>query len=195
MVNSPYGGLAWSNGTVAPGSLSTDPSLGNEYEIGVENGRASWAGFGAGFNVSNESNQREGGPGSNVRCTTPFAISVTYSGGIILVAPLLGQGNLSEARESDTLNLTLSPSHLELYILNEFTSANAPNVSTCGGLATSRWANSAGFATVVPVVIDRAITNVPYIFPFAGSFHYWFPPNFGTWQIDNLSAPGGPGGG
>jgi len=31
--------------------------------------------------------------------------------------------------------------------------------------------------------------------PFTEQYHYSFPANFGTWQVDNLSAPGGSGGG
>ncbi|MGC2034334.1 MAG: hypothetical protein WA761_02675 [Thermoplasmata archaeon] len=37
--------------------------------------------------------------------------------------------------------------------------------------------------------------SVPYVLPFTEQYTYTFPANFGTWQVDNLSAPGGPGGG
>jgi hypothetical protein len=46
-----------------------------------------------------------------------------------------------------------------------------------------------------PVSLSDRTVQVPFIIPVTESYHYTFPANFGIWEVDNLSAPGGPGGG
>jgi len=195
MANSPYGGVVWANASIPQGPFLDSPEAPNWYEIGLTNGSAAWAGFGAEFNVTPRSNQSVLGPGLGTPCSTPFQISPTFWGGIVLGGPLLGSGNMSDVKEPSTLNAYIPPSTVELGISDGYSVANHDAVSTCGGGAVWRWANSTGFTATVPVMSGGSLTQETFAFPFFDSFHYWFPANYGVWQIDNLSAPGGPGGG
>ena len=195
MENSPYGGIVWANGTVPMGALAYPAGYSNGYEIGVKNGSAAWAGFGGEFNVTPVENQTEFGPGANTPCAAPFSVSVSYWGGTVLGGPLLGQGNRSDANETGTLNATIPPSTEQLGISNRFLSANGPSVSTCGTNAKSEWVNSTALSVTVPVTTGQLVLEQPFTFQFQENFHYLFPGNFGTWEVDNLTAPGGPGGG
>jgi hypothetical protein len=89
---------------------------------------------------------------------------------------------------------------------NAFTVDNQGQISTCG--AGARWANltthnftfEVSFSTAKGTLdFNESIYSAYGVSPppwnYTASFSYWFPANFGTWQLDNLSAPGGPGGG
>lgn len=195
MANSPYGGKVWANATVPPGPFLDSPEAPNLYEIFPKNGSAAWAGFGGEFNVTPQENQSRLGPGSNAPCSAPFDIAPTFWGDLAGGIPLLGEGNMTDAPEPTTLGATIPPSTVELGISNGFSAANHDAISTCGSGATSKWTDSASFITSVPISSGAVVTDESYAFPFLETFHYWFPANFGTWQVDNLSAPGGPGGG
>ena len=195
LANSPYGGKAWANATIPRGPFLTSPEAPNLYEIGQMNGSAAWAGFGGEFNVTAQENQSRLGPGSNSPCSTPFDIVPTFWGAIALGIALLGPGNTTDAFEPTTLGATIQPSTVELGISNGFHTANHNAISTCGLGAASGWANSSELTASIPISTEGSVTEESYAFPFSDAFHYWFPANFGTWQIDNLSAPGGPGGG
>jgi hypothetical protein len=194
LLNSPYGGKAYGNGTVPPGPLST-PGEGTLYGVGEANGDAAWAGFRAEINVSSVENQTVWGPGNDVRCSTPYSISVQYWGGGVLGETLLGEGNISDSQEPTSLNHWTYPGDVNLTITNGFVGSNFRNISTCGKAAASSFTNSTQFEVRVPVTISGIQYSLPYVLPIQESFHYLFPANFGTWQVDNFSAPGGPGGG
>lgn len=195
MANSPYGGMVWANGTVPSGPFRNSPAAPYLYGIYPRDGSAAWAGFGAEFNVTSQGNQTRLGPGSNTPCSAPYQIAPTFWGDISLGISLLGEGNTTDANEPTSLGGYIPPSTAELGILNGFSLANHDPVSTCGSGAASRWTNSTSFVATVPIASGASLANESYTFPFFDSFHYWFPANSGTWQVDNLSAPGGPGGG
>lgn len=195
MVNSPYGGAGWANATVQPGPFSNPPGFGNGYEIGSANGSAVWDGFGAEFNVTTLENLSSAGLGLDTPCLDPYQIAPSFWGDSILDAPLLGKGNTTDASEPTTLGLTISPYGEQLVISNGFTVANHAPVSTCGAGPASHWANSTVVNTLVPITLGGRLTYQKLALPFLESFRYAFPADFGTWQVDNLSAPGGPGGG
>jgi hypothetical protein len=194
IVNSPYGGRAWGNGTVPPGPLSGS-DLSTVFAGGAANGSAIWSGFRAEVNVSREENQTQWGPGSDRRCTTPFSLSVRYWGGYVLGAPILGQGNTSDSHEPTSLGYWTYPGDVNLTIANGFVGSNSGPVSTCGTVSSSNFTGSVQFVVRIPVTSGGLNYSVPYLLPIQETFHYWFPGNFGRWQIDDLSAPGGPGGG
>jgi len=194
MINSPYGGQAFGNATVPPGPLSV-PGEGTIYGTGEANGSAAWAGFRAEINVSSAENQTVWGPGQDARCTSPFYVSVRYWGGAVLGGPLLGEGNVSDSQEPTSLGHWTYPGDVNLTVSNGFYGNNSPSISTCGRAIASNSASSSQFEVRVPVTIGGSQYNLPYVLPVQETFHYWFPANFGTWQVDNLSAPGGPGGG
>src|SRR5271157_1934275 len=186
MINSPYGGEGFGNGTVPPGPLST-PGLGTTYGTGEANGSAAWAGFRAESNVSSVQNLTVWGPGQHVRCASPFYVSVRYWGGAVLGGPLLGEGNVSDSQEPTSLGHWTYPGDVNLTVSNGFYGNNSPSISTCGRAIASNSASSSQFEVRVPVTIGGSQYNLPYVLPVQETFHYWFPANFGTWQVDNLS--------
>lgn len=191
LLNSPYAGRAWGNVTYPLGFLPDDLIGQGTKE---SNGGAAWAGFLATVTVDTVGNETAWGPGANVHCSQPFGVTLSPIGNPSVGIPILGPGNLSD-RDEPTVLFPGNSSGISFW--NGFGLANSGNVTTCGDPALSLplvtstyltlWASfsfggqshSASFS--VPVVMSQ--------------FHYWFPANFGTWQVDNLSAPGGPGGG
>jgi hypothetical protein len=77
---------------------------------------------------------------------------------------------------------------------NGFTASNSPNLTTCDHAGATRNVTSYGLPLDIPVSIGGVHLVIPYVFPFTDTFQYSFPIN-GTWAVDNLSEPGGPGGG
>ncbi len=80
---------------------------------------------------------------------------------------------------------------------NGFTTANMPNITTCGSSTSVVESTTSDYLTMRFAFNDSGtIRYVPYDLRInVDTFTYTFPANFGTWEIDNLSAPGGPGGG
>jgi hypothetical protein len=154
--------------------------------------------------VASVQNQTVWGPGAKVRCEGPFAVTLltvgqpqVYTGGIFnwLGGPPFGPGSRSDASEPTQYNLSSAPNDSSFYFSNGFHTANVQNVSTCGGPARSIPAQSPQFIVWIPFSSNGKSHTVPFVVPSSQIFNYWFPANFGTWQVDNLSAPGGPGGG
>ena len=75
---------------------------------------------------------------------------------------------------------------------NSFEIANAPDVSTCGGPRQQIPVCDRRAAREAPLHGKRAEFLCPVRAPIHGPYTYTFPANFGTWQVDNLSAPGWP---
>ena len=194
LINSPYGGRGLGVATL-PNGTQWGPF--NLYSVGAANGSANWGGFGAYVNITQLVNQTVWGPGPNVRCGEGYTVSARYEGGIYLGGGLLPNGSQSDLQEPTLLGFTPHPlGQANVSVDNAFHSANAPDVSTCSGSSLAPPAvHSAGFVIRVPVTPNQVGPLAEYSLPFVGLFHYWFPANFGTWQVDNLSAPGGPGGG
>jgi len=191
LLNSPYGGRVWGNVTFPLGFLPF--GLVGE-STGDANGGADWAGFQSNITVSTVENQTVWGPGSNVRCSEPFSVSLSPIGNPSLGITLLGAGNLSDQHEPTVL----FPGYVNtIYFLNGFEAANSENVSTCGGPTQSvPLVTSTSLTLWAHFVSDGHNSTAAFTVPIVDSqYHYWFPANFGTWQVDNLSAPGGPGGG
>ena len=191
LLNSPYGGLAWGNVSFVPGFLPNDVTGEGTRD---SNGGADWAGFDSKVILSSVENVTAWGAGENTRCTSPYALTLEPTGNLSQGIPIMGPGNSSDALEPTTISGGTLPS---VSFDNQFVVSNGDNVSTCGGSAKSlplvvssylilsfRF-NSTGQSHEAP--LDLPITSSQY--------HYWFPANFGTWQVDNLSEPGGPGGG
>ncbi|MGD0258149.1 MAG: hypothetical protein ABSB90_09785 [Thermoplasmata archaeon] len=107
---------------------------------------------------------------------------------------ILGPNNTSDFDEPTAADLPTGPSNLTFN--NSFFAVNSEEITTCRGPA--HWLSpihSQGLDVWFPLNYGGRTYNVPYTLPFAESYHYWVPANFGTWQVDNLSAAGGPGGG
>ncbi len=80
---------------------------------------------------------------------------------------------------------------------NGFTTENMPNITTCGSSTSVVESTTSDYLAMKFAFNDSGtIRYVPYdLTIIVDTFTYTFPANFGTWEVDNLSAPGGPGGG
>jgi hypothetical protein len=204
LVNSPYGGSAWGNGTFPP----TFPGIsrgapGNVYAIaygtGAGNGETQGAFFTVNVSIYRQGNATELGPGMNVRCSQPFRAVLSAPPQYVEIGgEVQGPNNTSDAGEPTHVIL---PAEFQdnwgnVTFSNSFGVDNTANVSTCGLPARSYPSVTSNRLDVwFPVTVDGQSLNVSYVIPVDESYNYIFPANFGTWQVDNLSAPGGPGGG
>jgi|GEM_PF-1387160 hypothetical protein len=68
-------------------------------------------------------------------------------------------------------------------------------LSTCGTNESIQRVTSDHVDVGVPFTYQGSTHMVNATVPEQSTFHYIFPAGLGSWSIDNLSAPGGPGGG
>lgn len=192
LINAPYGGYVAGNATIPPGSIGNFPISGEGAEI--INGS-----FGGVFerlfaNISEGTNETVWGPGLSARCGQRFAVS--FASDYLSYSGMMGnEGNWSDINEPHTFVYATAKGESSAYFDNGFTGSNAGNVTTCGLSQKSLFVHSSGFNIWLNFEVHGQPTTVPYLLPFPQSYHYWFPGNFGAWQVTNLSAPGGPGGG
>jgi hypothetical protein len=206
--NSPFGG--WGNATfgVTPGGGGGGPN---------HNGAATMF-FGMDeWNLSMVNRVLVSGLGPSESCPTyeidsyPNLPAWQQSGGCG-GCTVLGPGNTSDASEPSQFNISIwggpgSVGATSVIFHNGFVLPNEPSVSTCGGPAQQHNMTSTMLTFQVPfstphgeLTFNESVYTSDTQAPIpSGSywedFAYWFPSNFGMWQIDNLSAPGGPGGG
>lgn len=198
MVNAPpYGANA--SGTVK----SLIPAWSMSLQITAVNSSVDSVFVQSTYNITSFENISVNGLGADTYCTSPFAVSVDlhggqFQGGSPLVPPPSNMSDIGEPRVSYLLweGPNGSVERPTAYYENGFTVSNMPNISTCGGPAQVRvsvsksltlWYpyNDTGTVRLVPVTTTTVVNTYTYV----------FPANFGTWEVDNLSAPGGPGGG
>lgn len=196
LVNAPYEGNVSGNASIPPGFIVDGQGFGSTDGMPASNGSVGGVFFHVWLALFSLVNTTVWGPGSNVACSHPFSMTATtdFNGSQVYSGILGNQGNLSDSAEPHSYNLTAPPGGSTVYFDNGFVSANTQDISTCGGPAKSVPVNSPEFTVWVPFAIGNRTAIVPYEIPFDQMFHYRFPSN-GTWAIDNLSAPGGPGGG
>ncbi|MGP8077824.1 MAG: hypothetical protein ACLQC7_05470 [Thermoplasmata archaeon] len=105
--------------------------------------------------------------------------------------------NLTDAGEVDNFSILSTPDNQSTvaFFNNSFSVWNADSVSTCGGVAQTIPVKSSSLTIGIPFTVGGRTLTIPYILPFAQNFTYRFPANFGSWEVGNLSEPGGPGGG
>lgn len=135
------------------------------------------------------------GDGPNQPCTSGYLAALSHPSFNVAVdgAVLQGPGNTSNVNEPTTYSYgVVSPPSLSFS--NGFAAPTQPPITTCGGAAIEANVSSGSF-TVHLTLPSLGGTPVPITIQSTESFVYHFPANAGTWQVDNLSAPGGPGGG
>jgi hypothetical protein len=196
LVNAPYGGYVSGNASIPPGFIVNGQGFGSSDGLPASNGSVGGVFFHLWLTLAPLTSSTAWGPGANSECTSPWAITAMtdFTGSQVYSGILGNEGNMSDASEPNSYNLSGSPGGSTVYFQNEFVDANSGNISTCGGPAKWLPLVSPEFRLWVPFVVGSGTVIIPYVVPFAGSFHYMFPSN-GTWAVDNLSAPGGPGGG
>jgi hypothetical protein len=183
LLNSPYG----DNVTGGTSSLQILPG-----PNGV-NGAAEYLATQSNVTVTRRTNQTVVGLGSSMPCLRPFRVTIVEqpfeAGGFAIMGP----GNRSDAVEPHTFSLFGVPS---VAFDNDFQNANAPEISTCGHPAETFTVSTTRLTLGLPFVGGGSNETVPYaVSGLADTFTYGFPADFGTWEVDNLSADGGPGGG
>jgi hypothetical protein len=198
LVNSPYGGSASGNASFPPGFIRGWPFSGNGMS-GPSNGSVGGAFLHVEINVTEDHNETVWGPGANDHCGQNFAMasSISFNGSSVYSGVLGNRGNSSDVDEPHGYNFTFpsTPSDSTPYFDNGFTQSNEVGVTTCGTGPESLPMRSPGFTVWLTFAVHGELTVAPYTLPFPQVYHYYFPGDFGTWQVDNLSAPGGPGGG
>jgi hypothetical protein len=203
LVNSPYGGGGWGNGTFPatfPGVWSgpVPPSVkAVSLGTGALNGSALGTFFEVNASAFPETNTTVWGPGANSRCHAAYAMDVLNPPSNAEVGVgVLGANSTSDAGEPSHGSIIDQPGAALASFDNAFVTANRPAISTCGGAAVSIPSVESDYLEVsVNFTTTGKTIEVAYTISVQESYHYWFPPNYGTWEIDDLSAPGGPGGG
>lgn len=193
LLNAPYGGQVGGNVTTPSGYIFKGTTLSDGTTD--SNGGATSLGYDGNVTVFSESNETAWGTGANVRCSQPFDVRFTPTGGGFSGFAILGAGNQTDQHEPTTI-LPNSPSYTAVQFSNGFTQANSPNISTCGKQTPIHRIASNHLTLWIHFALNgmnrTAAFNPPLV---VSQYRYVFPANFGTWQVDNLSAPGGPGGG
>ena len=207
LLNSPFGG--WGNGTYDAADLFGTGGSGHQF-----NGSAGSVFAGGGWNLSKVNRVHVYGWGASASCPAYEANAGTVSTPGLPFAscagcPVLGNGTRSDVGEPSQLayNATVGATVYRSVIFNNsFTIDNRGTVSTCGGPGQNLSMSTHNVTFQIPfATADGTITLTESLYTpswgsapdgsYTAQYWYWFPGNFGSWAIDNLSAPGGPGGG
>lgn len=199
LTNAPFGGKASGNAIEPadyPGAWGY-PNRTTEEGSPATNGTADGIFFPIEVSVDHYTPTLTAGPGSNSPCAAAFQVSVEPPANIGSVGwGLLGEGNVSDALEPTFVNFSgFEGDPLSPIFENGFARANEAPISTCGTSVAPVVVLARSMTVIVSFEFDGTNTSVSYTIPFELDFEYTFPADFGTWQVDNLSAPGGPGGG
>lgn len=194
LTNSPYRGS-----TIWGASFDVWGLYGPGHVV-LRNGNLSNGNLSTGFfetqnwSVFGQSNQTAWGPGVSSPCKSGYIVGLAHSG--LEVAsdgpPLQGPGNTSNAHEPTTYSPDGRPAAT---FSNGFVAPNMPSISTCGRPSLALNISSTSFEATISVDISQHLVPITFSIESFENFTYHFPANGGTWEIDNLSAPNGPGGG
>lgn len=183
LLNSPYNGSAHGTVTIENGTLNLTMFANNSGGFWGYFERIDWT-VRAG----------QGSNGADSSCASVFYLTEkddwTAAG-----LPLFNSSSpyyLNDSQEPDSVEISSSGG--PTYFYNQFYAATS-KLSTCGTNASVQTVRSthtrvgiefqyAGTSHIVNVTLNEST-----------SYRYDFPADTGTWAIDNLSAPGGPGGG
>ncbi len=198
LLNTPYGGSALGTGVMSANFSANDQGFGIGIGTTTANGSAAGAFFEANASYFVVANLTLSGPGTNSPCVSPVEVELLpplQNGVASRTVPL--PSNRTDSGEATNITILSGATDVNWtpWWNNAFGGPNSPEITTCGGSGLNYSVRSTGLALAFPWSVGGRITQVPYLLPFAQSYEYSFPPNFGTWQVDNLSAPGGPGGG
>lgn len=204
IANSPYEGNTSEKSIVPKGLYGPPPDNPPGVVGSVNNGTIGGGLWQVNFTVFALSNSLTWGFGSNRRCSQSFEIQIEsvvpgrlFTGDFFEWAwgPQFGPNATSDAGEPTQFNLSLVEGQSTVYFDNGFYQPNTPSISTCGTGDQHRSAISNYLDVWTPFVYKGHLVTQRVVLPFTQEFQYSFPANSGTWQIDNLSAPSGPGGG
>ncbi len=205
VLNSPFGGSANIDSSVPPSLFDSSPNDTPPGIVGnVSNGSIGGGLWRVNITVSRLTSGLAWGPGLDSRCPQPYLATLEtvypshlYTGDFFGWAwgPQFGPNSTTDQGEPHQFNLSLVPGDSTVYFYNGFVAANHASVSTCGAGPQTLVTESASLTVFVPFRVGGVNLTQPVTLPIAERFSYSFPANVGIWQIDNLSAPGSPGGG
>ncbi len=202
--NSPYGGNSSVFSSVPFGLYGTPPDVPPSVHGSESNGTIGGGLWKVNLSISPLASEYVWGPGTNAQCPGPFQVNIEsvspghlYTGGFFLWpwGPQFGPNSSSDAGEPLQFNMSLTQGDSTVLFHNGFVTTNHATISTCGVSTKVVPVRSSFLDVWIPFESGGRAYSPVVTLPFAESFSYTFPANFGTWQIDNLSAPGGPGGG
>jgi len=182
LVNSPYNGSGSGSVYVDNGSYSLTLSPLNGAVVG----------FFEHFNWSVSSEVSP--PGSSVSCAGKFFLSYSDDWTSTTYDPANGaiSNFTNDSDEPSTASTSWTAATIHYY--NGFYRPTA-SLSTCGSGAAVKRVRS-NHSTIGVSFNQSALPSVINVTLSVETWYsYTFPANGGTWLIDNLSAPGGPGGG
>lgn len=191
VVNSPYGG--WANGTYTVFSNTSAGESWVQQSVGAKNGSVTYL-----YDVTNWTvwtTHREGKPVGS--CLEVFAFTWAPTGSWIVDSTLENFTNDSRAPQSS--GGPGGPDHngspLDPIYFNQSFSRAVSIGETCGSGAVTLTAGSRYIDLRIPFEYLGAPHVGNVTFDEFTNFSYTFPANGGAWGIDELSSPGGPGGG
>ena len=193
--NAPYGGSVYARAYSGYGSAGGMESRGGE--VSMEFGQHQ-------YNLTSVSRVLESGLGPSPQCpsyevtSAPNLAPWQQSGGCV-GCQLLGPGNMSDAGVPTQFNMSVwgpGPGITSVIFHDAYVTDNDGEVSTCGRGATEINLTSTSIDYQIPFVSHAGvilIDSIAYGLPPASSpgwgenFTYFFPADFGIWQIDNLT--------
>lgn len=189
LTNSPYGGSANGIGTIPEGySGSPDPGLTVQLGSPSENGTPTGSFIYELMTAVPTQSTLQWGYGPSDRCSSSVALSYAYLGPTALGITLAPQ-NTSDQGQPHQLNFTEPYGNVPTAIfVNGFAAANEGAVSTCGQPARHETTASPGITVLAQFTLGGQNYSVTQFLPFLTTYTYSFPANFGTWQVDNLTA-------
>ena len=183
LLNSPFDGSAHGSVPIQNGSLNLTLFANNSGSVWGFFERESW---------TVRSGQSNGGADSS--CSSVFFLSPKneWSSDVLPLFNSSSPAYRNDSAEWDWVNITGTPG--PIYFHNRFYESTS-RLSTCGTNASVLTATSDHVSVYVQFMYKGMSNVVQTTIPVTTSYRYIFPANAGTWSIDNLSAPGGPGGG
>jgi hypothetical protein len=202
--NAPYGGTVFAREYEYGGAQYGWNTNGGEVQVAFE--QLQW-------NLTSVDRVLQSGPGPSQQCPSyevtwapNLAPWEQYSGCSGCV--LLGSGNVSDSGVPSQFNMSLGltgPGLTSVIFHDSYVRDNDGAVSTCGRGPTEINLTTTVFDFQIPFVTRNGIVVVDSnayhfgptsLFGYGENFTYFFPANFGTWEIDNLTmGPDAPGSG
>jgi len=192
IVNSPYGGYA--NGTWTRYMNTSSQTIVETDSVGARNGSITYLFYQ--FNWTVWTTQRLGNPTGS--CAGVFAYSGAPTGNVIVGGSSANYTNDSQGRQFSGGNSTPTNNGVPysvLYFNDSFYRANDGGLQTCAGGASQWSARSTYIDYRIPFEYQGSPHVASVTFNERTNFTYTFPATGGSWEMDDLSSPGGPGGG
>lgn len=153
------------------------------------------------YNISVLRNVSQIGFDRDSYCAQEFAVTLDLRGSPEqdVGAPLASPPNVTtDFKEPQVSSIPMEQPGYKVtpHYDNGFDLRNMPNITTCNGESRTFTVTSHFMTLWFPYNVTGLVHLIPYgLTTVSNIFTYTFPANYGTWEIDNLSASGGPGGG